>query len=151
MNTKEERCIITEFMGYNNDCYHNFLSWERLIPVIRKCYESINDESLILTLKGNLADLDITGAFRIVIKCISFYNNNNEWYQVGRTEKEGLQGSMYKSKSLNDCFEFFNGQLDTFYKSKTEKMFIDKWASSTRPALSSIVLIKNIVTISKGE
>ena len=75
--------LIAEFMGgehplaeVTHEAHHNYdTSWDWLMPVVQKCYESGAEGDCIGDITMYLTDVDIQSTYKAVVKFIKTYND----------------------------------------------------------------------------
>lgn len=75
----KNKLIAEFFTGKKIESHHNSYhrSWNELMPVIQKCYESefFGTNNLIGDITHALIDIDIEETFEAVVKFIEYYNS----------------------------------------------------------------------------
>ena len=70
--------LIAEFMGFvyvPEDALDYSKSWDWLMPVVQKCYESGAEGDCIGDITMYLTDVDIQSTYKAVVKFIKTYND----------------------------------------------------------------------------
>ena len=92
--TMNDNKLIAEFMGYvyEDDTpsvelppYH--MSWDWLMPVVQKCFESVKDEDDFFDISGNLPYMEET--YNSVVKFIKRYNESNKMDTLPPSVQQG--------------------------------------------------------------
>ena len=70
--------LIAEFMGLSGRCNGKYdKSWDWLMPVVEKCYESGAEENEVGDITHALLDCDIKETYNAVVEFIKEYNKEN--------------------------------------------------------------------------